>query len=121
MSLLQEVHTEHINRGTLSCARHTGDPNTHRFSCVGKALLDDLLCHLLMLMLGALYQRDGLTEHGDVPFQDALHIFGGSIALALHTLFHIGIHRRDIGDTLVHFQSFIQIVILWMFHTDSYL
>ena len=118
MSLLQEVHTEHINRGTLSGTRHTCDADTHRLACEGKAFLDDLLRYLLMLMLGALHQRDGLTEHGDVPFQDALHIFSGGITLALHTLLHVGIHRWDIGDTLVHFQSFIQIVILWMFHTD---
>ena len=121
MSLLQEVHAEHINRGTLSRTGHTGDTNTHGFTCIGQAFLDDLLRNLLMLMLGTLHQRDGLAEHGDIPFQDALYIFGGGIALALHTLLHIGIHRRDIGDTLVHFQSFIQIVILWMFHIDSYL
>ena len=54
MALLNDVHTEGVNRCALACARHARDADASRVARVGETLLDDLLSDDLVLGIAAL-------------------------------------------------------------------
>ena len=69
-----QICSKRFNKSTFAHAWHTRDANPDRVAGVGETLLNHGLCLVEMLGIGALYQRDGLTENDTVVSQDALDI-----------------------------------------------
>jgi hypothetical protein len=104
--LTEYVHAELIDRGRLSCPRHTADAHTDTTATVRQALVDDLLGTGLMVWVDTLDEGHSLGKDGDVTLDDTLdqlccREFATTVAL------QVGIDDRWLLDTTVHLQACI--------------
>ena len=68
------MRAERLDEGALAGSRYARDADAQRVASVGQAGLDDLLRHLLVVGMGALYQRDGTAQNDTVAPPDARHV-----------------------------------------------
>ena len=109
-----------VDTGTLACTRNTANANANTVAGVWQALLNDFLSDDLVLGNGALYKCDGLSQNGNVAFQDAFHIVAGREVTAGKALpVEVRVDRRYRSHTAIHGQACIFGIILGMFHFSS--
>ena len=112
-SLLDEMHTESIDRSTLARSGYSGNADTHGAAGMRQALLYDLLCRILMHGQETFHERDGTAQDGYITGQNAVHIVLDRQLLASCPI-QVGIDDGHIGNALVHFESLIAIIIFGM-------
>ena len=114
---LQDMNAELVYAGALAGSRNAADADADTVAGVGETLLDDFLRYDLVLGNGALDQRNGLSQNGDVALQDALHIVVGRETASHETVaVEVRIDDRDRTHAAVHGQACIFGIVLRMFH-----
>ena len=111
------MDAELVDRRALSCSRYAADADAHGVAAVGQAFLNDLLCLRLMIGQNALHERHGLTEDGDIAFDDAFHhLVDGEFAPLEASALQVWVDDGCSGDAAIHGQSFVFFAVFGVFH-----
>ena len=106
--LLEYVHTELVDRGTLTCAWHTTDAYADAVAAIGQTLIDDLLGLGLMIGVDALDECHGLREDGDIALEDAFyHLTYREFVTTETTTLEVGVNDRGLLYPTVYLQACI--------------